>query len=72
MTILRLNNGNGNSSQIGWGKYRGKDVKWVLENDPDYLRWVYYNLQSAHMKKDLCEALGLDCSIPFHKRKQSL
>lgn len=69
MTVMRLNNENGNSSQIGWGKYSGKDVKWVLENDPAYLRWVYYNLRSVQMKKDLCDALGLDASIPFKKRK---
>lgn len=70
-TVLRLKNEAGNSSQIGWGKYAGKNVQWVLDNDPEYLRWVYYNLKSAHMKKDICEALGLDCSIPFNKRKNS-
>ncbi len=69
MTILRLNNNNGNSSQIGWGKYHGKDVKWVLENDPNYLKWVYYNLKAVHMKKDICDALGLDSGVSFHKRK---
>lgn len=70
MTVLRLCNDNGNSSQMGWGKYSGKDVKWVFENDPDYLRWVYFNLKSVHMKKDICDALGLDSSTPFNKRKK--
>lgn len=71
MTILRLNNENGNSSQIGWGKHRTKDVKWILENDPEYLRWIYYNLKAVQMKKDLCDALGLDAGIAFHKRKST-
>ncbi len=69
MTILRLKNENGNSSQIGWGRYSTKNVQWILDNDPEYLRWVYYNLKAVHMKKDICEALGLDSSTPFHKRK---
>lgn len=72
MTILRLKNDNGNPSQIGWGKYGGKDVKWVLENDPDYLKWVYYNLKAVHMKKDICEALGLDSGVQFHLRKATI
>ena len=69
-TVLRLYNINGNSSQIGWGKYAGKDVKWILEHDPAYLRWVYFNLKAAHMKGDICEALGLDPTIQFERRKQ--
>lgn len=25
---------------IGFGKYKGKSVKWICENDPDYLNWM--------------------------------
>lgn len=25
---------------IGFGKYKGKSVKWIFENDPDYLNWM--------------------------------
>lgn len=25
---------------IGFGKYKGKSVKWIFEHDPDYLSWM--------------------------------
>lgn len=69
-TVLRLKNAQGNSSVIGWGKYYNKNVQWILDNDPEYLRWVYFNLKEVRMKGDLCEALKLNPSIAFEKRKQ--
>ena len=69
-TVLRLRNEKGNSSIIGWGKYKNRSVEWILENDPDYLRFLYFNLRNAHLKKDVCDALGLDAGISFHKRKE--
>lgn len=69
-TILRLKNVKGNSSVIGWGKYANRNVEWVLQNDPDYLRWVYFNLKAARMKGDLCAALQLDPCIAFKNRKK--
>ncbi len=64
-TVMRLR------SVINWGKYYGKSVQWILDNDPEYLKWCYYNLQKAHLKKEVCDKLGLDSGIPFHKRKSS-
>ena len=69
-TVLRLRNEKGNPSVIGWGKHANKDVAWILENDPAYLRFLYFNIRSAHLKADLCEALGLDAGIAFKKRKE--
>lgn len=75
-TVLQLNehikDGKDHSSQIGWGKYRTKTVKWVFENDPEYLIWCYYNLRNAHLKKDICDKLGLDSGIEFTQRKKLL
>ena len=65
-TVMRL------KSVIVWGKYYGKSVQWILDNDPEYLKWCYYNLEKAHLKKEVCEKLGLDSGVPFHKRKMSL
>lgn len=63
-TVMRLR------SVINWGKYYGKSVQWRYDNDPDYLKWCYFNLEKAHLKKEVCELLGLDSGIAFHKRKQ--
>jgi len=63
-TVMRLR------SVINWGKYYGKSVQWILDNDPDYLVWCYYNLAEANIKKEVCEKLGLDSGIAFNKRKE--
>lgn len=69
-TVLRLSNEKGNPSILGWGKHKDKDVKWVLENDPAYLRFLYFNIRNARMKEDVCKVLGLNAGIAFHKRKE--
>jgi hypothetical protein len=63
-TIMRLR------SVVGWGKYYGKSVNWILENDPEYLKWCYFNLKAARLQKDVCDKLGLDSGIAFNKRKE--
>lgn len=70
-TVLRLKNEKGNPSIIGWGKHKDKDVRWILNNDPAYLRFLYFNVKNAHLKKDICSELGLDAGIAFHKRKET-
>ena len=62
-TVMRLR------SVVGWGKYNGKSIQWILDNDPEYLKWCYYNLKEAHLKKEVCEKLGLDAGVAFNKRK---
>ena len=32
-----------NGSEIPWGKYKGKSVKWVQENDKSYWKWAWDN-----------------------------
>jgi hypothetical protein len=63
-TVMRLR------STVGWGKYHGKSVQWILDNDPEYLKWCYFNLKEANLKKEVCDKLGLDSGIAFHKRKK--
>jgi hypothetical protein len=70
-TVMRLKNENGNSSVVGWGKYEGRTVQWILDNDPDYLKWCYYNLKNANLKPDVLEALNLP-NVPFKERERQL
>jgi hypothetical protein len=40
--------------EFSFGKYRGRKVKDIVNEDPDYIRWVKENLE-----KDRLKALGL-------------
>ena len=31
-------------SQMPFGQYKGESVSWVLDNDPQYLLWVWENV----------------------------
>jgi hypothetical protein len=28
------------SPTLGFGKYRGRSVRWIVENDPSYVEWL--------------------------------
>lgn len=56
---------------INWGKYTGKDFEWVLTNDPEYLKWCYYNIKNPIPEKIL-SALGLELGLTFKQRKEKL
>lgn len=69
--------------QLSWGKYMGKSHEWVIDNDPEYLVWVIYNLKThscrfkkcfeeywvAKMKYSLFE-LRLSTGLPCRKQIQ--
>jgi hypothetical protein len=35
--------------KINFGKHRSKTIYWVMQNDPEYLLWVYYNIKSFNL-----------------------
>jgi len=69
-TVMRMR------SQMGWGKYAGKTVAWIFDNDPNYLRWCYFNLKKCRWKgsvddgESVCLKLGLRQDIRFEDRKK--
>jgi|JTFP01.1.fsa_nt_gb hypothetical protein len=39
--------------KIVFGKYRNKTIYWVMQNDPDYLIWVYSNVGSFNLSDNI-------------------
>ena len=42
-------------SSMPFGQYKGEDVSWVLENDPQYLYWVWENIEWLEFSIELEE-----------------
>lgn len=40
---------------LEFGKYGGKTVKWVLENNPSYLVWAHDTISWFKVKKEIYE-----------------
>lgn len=49
-----------------FGKYRNKTIMWVMNNDPHYLLWSYYNILTV----DFSDSILLE-TIKITKRLQS-
>lgn len=43
---------------IGFGKYKGRSVKWIYENDPDYLNWMKGGDFADETKKMIADAMN--------------
>jgi len=31
------------SDKLSFGKHKGRSIRWILENDPQYIRWIFDN-----------------------------
>lgn len=49
-----------------FGKYRNKTIMWVMNNDPHYLLWSYYNIPTV----DFSDSILLE-TIKTTKQLQS-
>lgn len=38
------------NSLILWGKYTGKTIQWIVDNDPQYIVWIAKNMKSYSMR----------------------
>lgn len=38
-----------------FGKYKGKTLAWVAENDPEYVNWVFNNVAKIYWPVGLAE-----------------
>jgi hypothetical protein len=49
---------------MGFGKHRSREVRWVVENDPSYIGWIFTHAAgSAAVRSEAEEILaeGRDC-----------
>lgn len=42
---------------LGIGKHKGSTVKWVLENDPQYIKWIFEKSDMPHETKLIAKKL---------------
>lgn len=40
------------TDKIGFGKYKGKTVQEILEDDPTYVRWLIDNVETFKMSPE--------------------
>lgn len=43
--------------KMQFGKYRGKELTWIFENDKDYAEWVYKHSNSKTLSKRVMQSL---------------
>lgn len=35
------------------GKYKGKKIKWIYDNDPEYLKWAWSEIRIPFIKRSI-------------------
>jgi hypothetical protein len=50
-------NANGSDALLKFGKHRGRTVSWLVDHEPDYLRWMLRPQDMAVKSADFDEAL---------------
>lgn len=53
----------GADDEIRFGKYRGKTVQHVLEEEPDYLVWAVGNVRGFYLEEDILVTAHKERSI---------
>ena len=77
MTRFELINTTGIYDVLSFGKYQGKTILWVLDNDPSYLVWCCENVINFRMpetvKKELLKQYdGFKYGMRESKRHDSM
>ena len=55
---------------LTFGKYKGKQVKWVADNDYSYLFWAYTNVDWAKFGEDVTDLIDKK-GLPKSPRRKS-
>lgn len=46
------------STELDFGKYKGRKVKWVLNRNPQYLHWCIHHVGWFYVNKSLKKAIN--------------
>jgi len=62
------------AGELTWGKYKGKNHQWVIDNDPQYLVWLIENIKNFtfRFRQDFEDYWVDKMGFSLHKRRLEL